>query len=360
MRRLATTLFVAIAAFSAGFGVRGCVDGDERPSDMNSPAPVRTAQAEALRTVRSLPRSHASPVRDAAAAPPAATDESSSEPATVVDDELRTGPAVWQGVTIRGRCIDPRGAPVAGVQVVPSTPFQVCAVTDQNGRFDLLLAASGERYIRIIPDSRFATRRVALPAPTDRTIDVGDVVLSAGGTIRGVFLDMDERPVAGAPLLLHDLDQTCSARGGVTTDKDGRFVFEHVPEGRVCISGRSPGALIAAPEQDAQLWPVHAGDEIVLRIRSDHFVRFSYVDESGATVRIAGPRVRWFPLDDPAGGETWEWEGGWWSGCLVPVSPGAQYEIQFEIDGWLPLTHRFEGGEAIEKRETLVFRRAPR
>jgi len=108
------------------------------------------------------------------------------------------------------------------------------------------------------------------------------------------------------------------------------------------------------------MWSVRAGDDIVLRVRSRHFVHFVYCDEAGRTVRVFGPRIRWYCLDDSSEGETWEWEGGGWQGCFVPVRPGAAYEIRFEIDGWRPLTHRFKGGDEGERRVTLVFRAAGR
>lgn len=360
VRRFVTILLVAVAAFATGFAVRGCVVGgapDARDGRSSAP-PTRETPAEVTARARPSSRRATAPDVPAATQNDSVADESS--PSAFTDAPANAERAPEGELIVRGRCVDPSGAPVSGVAVLPASPFSWRASTASDGRFEVPADPNDKRYLRLVPDAGFAPRRVPLPEPSDGRIDLGDVVLSVGGTIRGVFLDLDDRPVAGAPLLLHDIDATCSARGGVSTDREGRFVFAHVPEGRVCISGRSPGAPIPAPEQDAQLWPVRAGDDIVLRIRSRHFVRFDYVDETGSTVRIAGPRVRWFALDDPADGETWDWEGGWWSACHVPVRSGARYEIQFEIDGWLPLTHRFEGGEEALKRETLVFRRAAR
>jgi hypothetical protein len=356
MHRHLVTAVLVLAAFAAGFGVRGCAG--ERSSPARGPAPVLTAPESAA---VEAPQQVSAPRRNRATSTEAPESvEESAEPQELPPAD-EGDPSSTDNHRARGRCVDVAGRPIAGVLVIraPAMSWNR-VVSSDDGRFETGVRPDADRYLRFVPNGPFAPRRVPLAAPEGGAIDLGDVVLLAGGTLRGVFLDLDDRPIAGAPIMLHDIDATCSARVGATTGRDGRFVLDHVPDGRCGISSRSPGCPLAPPEQDAQLWPVRAGDDVVLRVRSRHFVRFDYVDEEGSTVRIAGPRVRWYALDDPSEGESWEWEGGHWDHCFVPVRPGATYEIQYEIDGWLPLTHRFDGGEEAERRVRLVFRKAAR
>jgi hypothetical protein len=119
-----------------------------------------------------------------------------------------------RGVTVTGRVLDPDGKPVAGATVAPAltgtgnsltgdTRFSV--QTDAEGRFTVLLPASGEReYNLMAHDGKVRqwctwANGVLAPIRTKPGENLSDVELrlTRAATVRGRVTDANGRPVAG-------------------------------------------------------------------------------------------------------------------------------------------------------------------
>jgi hypothetical protein len=109
---------------------------------------------------------------------------------------------VKQGRRVKGRAVDERGAPLAGVHV--DDQF----VTATDGRFAVELQEEAE--LELACDGY---QLVVLEKPA---ADLGDVVLRRTPTIEGTVVDAEGRPVSGATLRAGLVDSTA-------TDAAGRF-----------------------------------------------------------------------------------------------------------------------------------------
>lgn len=110
-------------------------------------------------------------------------------------------------------------------------PHFDCAVafasTDENGAFSFDEVPAGELRIYTFDQARLIEGETKVQLPEDGAEEV-NVLLSGGlGTVRGIVLDADGNPVAGAEV-----------GGGLsltTTDENGVFVLEDVPVGKRSI-----------------------------------------------------------------------------------------------------------------------------
>lgn len=129
----------------------------------------------------------------------------------------------------RGRCIDERGEPIAEVHVT-AVRGSASTLTDADGRFELRGLDAAELAILFEP-SKHVAQRVVPEAGGGDWVEVGDVVLATGVTLRGRILHSDGTPAPNCSLnLLSEQADQFVRFGG--TDDDGSFAIEHVGTGR--------------------------------------------------------------------------------------------------------------------------------
>ncbi len=179
-----------------------------------------------------------------------------------------------RGREVRGRVVDGEQRPVAGLGltlypakaasgVSRSQPLR--AHTDADGRFRFVGVGEGAMLIGYPWSAAYS-----YPAPTPVVAGVEDVVITVKRwrTIRGTVLDMEGRPAAGVAVQLGKVPFVYRRqRAAVTTDEEGRFVFQRVLRG-------APHAVMALPrkEADAGAQPcvvsgVEAGaEDVVVRL----------------------------------------------------------------------------------------------
>ncbi|MFO0633695.1 MAG: carboxypeptidase regulatory-like domain-containing protein [Nannocystaceae bacterium] len=227
----------------------------------------------------------------------------SSYPEVVIADASVEG-QIWQveqGLVLRGRVVDQEDRPIAHASIVArpvaagareQQTFGWGEKTDQDGRFEAkgLLAGqyelTAEHEDYVTPDTR---PKITLEAGSPS--DVHTIVLEAGGTLTGLVVDADKRPVPGATVRV--VGKVRWGGGEGRTRDDGSFTIEAVRPGEhrvVAQEGwsnemRAPGTT----DDDVQGVPVQvrAGEttEVQLVVEQQFgTIKGRVVDADGAPV----------------------------------------------------------------------------
>jgi len=247
-----------LASIATGLAVLGLLvlalwlrSGDELDASAARVPAAEPAPAAAADDPASEPASPARPSRTPAtpAAPRAAEDASAAPPdAADAAPHAPTGP-----LRVRGRVVDPAGAPLAGVGigVAEDGRERAVATSDAAGGFEadvdgpgvtLVVEDAGLTAVRGGYVGRRSVDAVHLVVATHDVAVTGRVVDGAGQPLRGVALRAELAPaaLAGFPL---PLDTTLARSWSATSAADGGFRLDGVPalpEG-VLLSARLRG-----------------------------------------------------------------------------------------------------------------------
>lgn len=163
------------------------------------------------------------------------------------------------GRTVRGRCVDPEGAPVAGAIVKMAASYDSKRPagawawdpreTAADGTFEFSVPREGGAYEVWVVHPEWAPKRVALLQGED---DFGDIHLQEGAPLRGTVRRADGSPVAGTVVVAESVDggdwDTVSfdATVAAKTDADGKYKLQP-------LRGAYKVYLSAAEETDNRL-----------------------------------------------------------------------------------------------------------
>ncbi|MEZ6195897.1 MAG: carboxypeptidase-like regulatory domain-containing protein [Planctomycetota bacterium] len=171
-------------------------------------------------------------------------------------ESLRRDLTLVPGTGISGVVRDESGLPVAGaiVRVAPQEAFQLDPTTGEEGRTET--GSDGTfRVDHLMP----GYKRVWAAAPGRETAVLVQVLvkrdqetegvafrLGAGRVIRGRVEDADGRPVADVTVNASRIREERQSGPvvpypGVTTDRNGAFLIEGLPDGAYTLSARKPG-----------------------------------------------------------------------------------------------------------------------
>ncbi len=200
-------------------------------------------------------------------------------PFAELTEDTRVDFVLSAGRVATGRVVDPKGAPLAGVYVAGSGTKSaeglsrtdwVSTVTDAEGRFTLNSLHPLIDHQLFLKRDGLGTRVYDFPADeTERErVDLGDLVLHAGGRIEGVVTTSAGEAIPGHLVKLRgangDLgryrpDAEAIPKTWVTsvresrTDSEGRFHFEDVPGGAFDVTTTVPGQPSAKDEVSVEL-----------------------------------------------------------------------------------------------------------
>ncbi|MEM7205733.1 MAG: carboxypeptidase-like regulatory domain-containing protein [Planctomycetota bacterium] len=258
--------------------------------------------------------------------------------------------AIPAPATVRGRVVDPAGAPIADAWVLAGRGSRYSksfdhktidseqldpdsgVVTGADGQFELGRQLPGKFATRVEAPG-FEPQVVKGTLGEGAVSDLGDVKLKRGPPIRGRVVLSDGSPVASARVVPVER-RTRSPRLGVTTDVDGRFELRSV--------GSAVGGL-AVDDPRYVMYETHALRGPTAR---ESFQRLTVHRAAPLRGEIRGAR----------GATTVEFGGGTtsaphWHDLAYeefPVGDGGRFEVPRFVPGSWKLTVRVDGIEVVE------------
>ncbi|MBI1854136.1 MAG: carboxypeptidase regulatory-like domain-containing protein [Planctomycetes bacterium] len=206
---------------------------------------------------------------------------------------------VRSGGALRGRVIDPEGAPVEGatVRAGDRLPFGVpgFGVATDRGPGNASTGSDGTFLLQGLPTERartiVATHPDFAPAALDRVIPVAgvetgvpDIRLSRGSSISGRVTDPNGKPIVAAVVRVRS-DEAARFDVGpferdARTDEDGRYRVPHLLAGKKSVAATAKGFARAAREA-----------VVVSGVERDELAGIDLVLEPGHSIsgRVLGP-----------------------------------------------------------------------
>src|SRR5262245_46162988 len=235
--------------------------------------------------------------------------------------------------------------------------------TDAGGRFTLTAAAGSLTALVDAPGfARFTSATLGLAG--EERQDIGQLVLSVGKSVHGRVLDASGRAVAGAELRAGSVSEreSLAVFGPIrTSDADGRFAFEHLPDdlATAVIGRRDALSPWTSPREE--------NGELVLRLESGKELVVEVLDAAGAPVPapafLVGPGR---DVDQPAAfapppcavpATPLGSQPGCWK--LGPLAPGT-YLVEAGADGFARSSARAEAGDGEPATVRLRLARSRR
>ncbi len=205
------------------------------------------------------------------------------------------------GVSVEGRVVDGRGAPVAGAEILLDAravfsgwevPDPV-AVSSEDGRFEVPDRRPGERIDLVARKAGYGTAsRGGIVVPPEQPVRLE---LPALGRISGRVLDARERPAratVGAMVLFRMQSGAAGAMMGsrevepVATDDEGRFEIAGVPPGEVVLFATDDDGE-RAQKEGLELAPGGALEGVELRFAGGARLVGRVLDPAGRPARDA-------------------------------------------------------------------------
>jgi hypothetical protein len=304
-------------------------------------------------------------------------------PATTVAvtaDTLRAGEVVVQlerAAMVRGRLVWQTGDPLAGRQV-RLADARASVVSDAEGRFELPLPPGGGHVIVMPGNAAGATRSSGPTDPAtlgrllrspakdlgwrggERDVDLGDVMLSEGQELRGSVVDLAERPLKAADVVLRIAGVVIA---GTQTDDAGKFGFDEVGDDAIDLEAiEAAGGGAWAGRRHALVRGVRpaAGDvRVVLTGALSVHVKFlAEADRSAVVVPQVTLRAK--PSGDTPQDYGWTWAGSRIDAVRFEVQYPGTYDVTVELPGYEPATA--SGVTVSSEREVeidVLFRKKP-
>lgn len=180
--------------------------------------------------------------------------------------ELRI--ALVEGFTLRGKVTDPAGAPVPRVAVQVNGYGNLTSSyvrTKADGSYRILGLAPGEAKVTFESDGHGQLDLTVHGASGQEV--TRDVVLKAGGTIRGRLLDRDGLPLEKWIVALEHMADGKFDHKWLTTDAEGRFEGKDCLDVAYTVGVKAPGEKGIPLRQKMKARP-DAG-EVVIRLTED-------------------------------------------------------------------------------------------
>lgn len=283
------------------------------------------------------------------------------------------------GMRIAGRVVDEAGEPVSGARVRLSRIATTMvmggrglmdrmsgfAASEDDGSFEIDGVEAGKVQLAVNAQGFLEGEIPGFDVVEGRDVEGLEVVLRRGAVIAGRVSGPDGTPVSGARVqIVDDSNNRSMARFlGATSDGDGNYRLEGVPDGAAAFSAQAEGFQRAVRDLE-----VRAGENrLDFRLEGGHEVSGRVVDAggqpvSGATVRLGAAGDR-FPMLLRGDGQSEARSGADGSFRIAGVSTGS-YDVTADKEGYAPgqlesvnvagrlqgLELRLEAGGAVQGR----------
>lgn len=165
----------------------------------------------------------------------------------VIDERLESnGVPADQGAALQGRVTDSAGNPISGATVaLGNDADRQTSQSAADGSYRITKIPEGTHQI-VVAAKGFASKDLYYHQFTKTTFRTMDASLAKAATARVRVVDQQDRPIAGAEVIV----RSCVDRDGeyyrvagpqrFTSDDNGEFVVDDVPEGKIKFSCHSP------------------------------------------------------------------------------------------------------------------------
>jgi hypothetical protein len=294
---------------------------------------------------------------------------------SVTADALRAGEVVVtleRGAFLRGRLVRPTGEPVQ-TETVGLADGRSTTRSDKDGRFELPLPPAGGTVIATNEPVHLiahgtggdyhgwgAAKFLGRFRGDRGDIDLGDVALVPGQPVKGVVVDLDDKPVAAG-------DVTISLAGvpigAAQTDDAGKFEIDDVgDDDHVVTATEAPGPNAWSGRRHASVDGVRGGaSDLRIRITGALSVFVSFVAlADNSPVVVPEARIRADAVGDTPRAYGWSWAGAGISSVRFEVENAGRYTATVEIPGYEPATtDAFDVSADREVPIRVQFRKKP-
>jgi protocatechuate 3,4-dioxygenase beta subunit len=216
--------------------------------------------------------------------------------------------------SVRGRCVDARGRPLAGVEIACSFP-PATTLTGEDGRFTLeLQGLTSARQRTSVRASAKGLGARSLDVELDATAvtTLVDWVLTPAAILSGVVRDGDGQPLPGVEVRCTAAEFACTgscytprgfALSSTVTDAAGAFTIDDAPAGAVCVWAGEHGQTlwVSTPAFDARPGERVEGLELVApRVVRESLLGVRVIDPQGRPV--SGAQIHYRFHDRKSGG----------------------------------------------------------
>jgi len=206
-----------------------------------------------------------------------------------------------------------------------------------DGRFHLEPLPATSELVLVLRGASFVTQEAG-PFTTleGEALDVGDLVVESGYTVRGLVRNLDGRPLPDATVSLqlasgYVSDPGNAADARVRTDADGRFVMEHVPRFVFTLCASAAGYGNGCVEGGSPLGDDLREQELVIELRPAEVLRGRVLAEDGEQPVRGAVIVAAGDSESPGGARTVSEADG--SFQLTDIARGG-YDLTIEARGW--------------------------
>jgi hypothetical protein len=257
-----------------------------------------------------------------------------------------------EGIEVIGRCVDEHGVPLEGIAVADLVA-DAKQLTGPDGRFRLRGLDNSRSLIEFFSRSH-GHLRVAVGVTHDRTHDIGDVTLVAGGDISGQVVGWNGEAVPDAAVELHEREFSLLVRRS-RTDQSGRFRFTNVGTEPVDLfvhgptSGGSWASGITSGAKGVE--PGTGPLRITLAGEKSLLVRLKQPGDA-PTVQFEKVLVRLEPLSGSGRSKTQAFVGGDTDSVRVEFDKAGPYRVTVWVPGCEFVV--FETVEILPDRPTEI------
>jgi protocatechuate 3,4-dioxygenase beta subunit len=219
------------------------------------------------------------------------------------------------GSAVVGRVIDPKGSPVEGASLELRTRVGgrwrgeldeeplldegvgTTAVTDASGRYRLSDVAPGARFVLTArhPSYSPTSYEGRILVRTDTVVELDDLTLGVGVTIKGVVDEPGGGPIPGARIVLtaghfYGIDIQADHEHVTSTDGRGEFTLKGIPQGSRRVYAWKEGFAQAATDP-MDLTDGQVVTDVRLVLQPGVELEGRVVEAGGALVPIEGARI---------------------------------------------------------------------